>query len=133
MAHSGVEDNKKADEEVKRAAVGNFTPPKHLPHIFRSPLLPSVGATKHHFLSTLPEEWSEDWQLSQIKASLERLDKDLPFEKHYKLVDQLKHIQRSMIFQLWLNHMLLNTRSANYHLTNVSSAGKDAKWKPEKQ
>ena len=43
-----------------------------------------------------------------------------------------QHPTRSMIFQLWLNHMLLNTRLANYHLTDVSSAGKDTKRKPEK-
>ena len=40
---------------------------------------------------------------------MEKFDEDFPFDKHRKMIEQLTHIQSSLLFQLRSNHLNLNS------------------------
>ena len=64
-AHEGVTGtNERVDEEAKRVAQGESSPPEELPPILRKRLPISASATKQEFAETQKIRWLDAWTAS---------------------------------------------------------------------
>jgi len=61
-AHKGVMGNEKVDEEAKRAAQGESSPPEELPPILCKRLPYSASAVKQEFAEVQKARWKEAWR-----------------------------------------------------------------------
>ena len=62
--HTEVEGNEAVDEEAKKAAKGQCTPPHMLPPILHSLLPTSVSAAKQQFTKAMKDKWRNIWAAS---------------------------------------------------------------------
>ena len=99
-AHEGVMGNEKVDEEAKRAAQGESSPPEELPPILCKRLPYSASAVKQEFAEVQKARWKEAWQDSPRFARFQHVDPDFPFNKFRKLSDRLSRSQASLLMQL---------------------------------
>jgi ribonuclease HI len=108
--HKGIEGNKLADREAKRAAEG-FSSDKHLlPLYVRKPLPTNPAATKRAHHEALKALWKTWWKASERGRRDALLDKATPSKKFLKIISQseLSHEDSSRITQLRLTHAPVN-------------------------
>ena len=128
-AHAGVKGNKRVDEEAKRAAQGESSPPEELPPILRKLLPTSAAAAKQEFAEDQKVSWLEMWKTSPHFARFQHIDRAFPFNKFWKISDALSRLQASLLIQLRMGHIPLNSylhcikRSDTRHSINCWDAG----------
>jgi ribonuclease HI len=88
-SHRGVAGNERADEEAKRAAQGESSPPHLLPPLLCNSLPYSATAMKQDRLKTLRAEWKEKWKTSPRYRKISRFDESLPMKNFTKSWDTL--------------------------------------------
>jgi len=108
-AHKGVAGNKRVDEEAKKAAQGETSPPEELPPILRKRLPTSTTAAKQNFAEKQKTRWLETWKTSPRYAKFQHIDNDFPFNKFQKISNALSRSQTSLLMQLRTGHILLNS------------------------
>ena len=107
-AHQGVAGNERVDEEAKKAAQGESSPPEDLPPILRKRLPYSASAVKQEFAESQKVRWREAWQDSPRYARFQHVDPNFPFNKFRKLSERLSRSQASLMMQLRTGHIPLN-------------------------
>ena len=111
--HKGVAGNERVNEEVKKAAQGDSSPPvlqKHLPT--------STTAVKQEFNKKLKTRWAETWKVSPCYARFQHIDMNFPFNKFQKINNALSRLQASLLMQLQTGHVPLNS-----YLYHIKKAG----------
>ena len=108
-AHEGVTGNERVDEEAKRAAQGESSPPEELPPILRKRLPISASATKQEFAETQKIRWLDAWTASPRFARFQHIDTSFPFNKFRKISSVLSRAQTSLLIQLRTGHIPLNS------------------------
>ncbi|KIJ98006.1 hypothetical protein K443DRAFT_104689, partial [Laccaria amethystina LaAM-08-1] len=88
-AHKGVVGNERVDEEAKRAAQGDSSPPEELPPILRKRLPLSAAAVKQEHAEGLKVRWMEDWKASPRYARFQHIDPAFPFNKFRNISNKL--------------------------------------------
>lgn len=107
-AHKGVAGNERVDEEAKKAAQGESSPPEELPPILRKLLPISVAAAKQEFAEGQKVRWLELWKASPRFARFQHIDRAFPFNKFRKISNTLSRSQSSLLIQLRTGHIPLN-------------------------
>lgn len=107
-AHKDVKGNERADEEAKKAAQGESSPPEELPPILRKWLPYSAAAIKQDYREGLKSRWLEDWGMSPRYAKFQHVDPDFPFNKYRTISDKLSKSQASLLMQIRTGHIPLN-------------------------
>ena len=108
-AHKGVVGNERVDEEAKKAAQGESSPPEELPPFLRKRLPYSTSAVKQEFAEGQKVRWKEAWRASPRYARFQHIDTDFPFNKYRKISDRLSRSQASLLMQLQTGHIPLNS------------------------
>lgn len=108
-AHKGVTGNERVDEEAKRAAQGESSPPEELPPILQKLLPISVAAAKQEFVDGQKIKWLELWKASPRFARFQHIDRAFPFNKFRKISNALSRSQSSLLIQLRTGHIPLNS------------------------
>ena len=72
--HSGVQGNKKVDEEAKRAAWGDSSPQHILPPLLWKELQASIAAVKQKLHREMNDRWKDMWLASPQQLKLSHLD-----------------------------------------------------------
>ena len=108
-AHEGVTGNERVDEEAKRAAQGESSPPEDLPPILRKRLPYSASAVKQEFMEMQKVRWKEAWRDSPHYARFQHIDTDFLFNKFQRISDKLSRSQASLLTQLRTGHLPLNS------------------------
>ena len=108
-AHKGVAGNERVDEEAKKAAQGDSSPPEELPLILRKCLPTSATAVKQEFMEKQKIKWLETWKTSPQYARFQHIDKDFLFNKFWKMSKALSRSQTSLLTQLQTGQILLNS------------------------
>jgi ribonuclease HI len=108
-AHKGVAGNERVDEEAKRAAQGESSPPEDLPPILRKRLPVSATAVKQEFGEKLKTRWMDMWKTSPRYARFQHIDANFPFKKFRKISEVLSRAQTSLLTQLRTGHIPLNS------------------------
>jgi hypothetical protein len=108
-AHEGVAGNERVDEEAKRAAQGESSPPEDLPPILRKRLPVSATAVKQEFGEKLKTRWMDMWKTSPRYARFQHIDANFPFKKFRKISEVLSRAQTSLLTQLRTGHIPLNS------------------------
>jgi len=107
--HKGVAGNKRVDEEAKKAAQGESSPLEELPPILCKQLPYSTSAVKQEFAESQKVRWREAWQDSPCSTRFQHIDPDFPFNKFRKLSEQLSRSEASLMMQLRMGHIPLNS------------------------
>jgi len=107
--HKRVAGNKRVDEEAKKAVQGESSPLEELPPILHKRLPYSASAVKQEFVESQKVRWREAWQGSPHYARFQHVDPDFPFNKFRKLSERLSRSQASLMMQLWMGHIPLNS------------------------
>jgi len=100
VAHEGVAGNERVNEEVKKAAQGDSSPPEELPLILQKHLPTSATVVKQEFTEKQKIKWLETWKTSLRYARFQHIDKDFPFNKFQKISKALLRSQTSLLTQL---------------------------------
>jgi len=108
-AHKGVAGNERVDEEAKRAAQGDSSPPEELPPALQKRLPTSASAVKQKFTDKLKVRWAETWKTSPRYARFQHINTDFPFNKFRKINNALSRPQASLLTQLQTGHVPLNS------------------------
>jgi len=120
--HCGIEGNKKADREAKRAAYSSSSTAKLLPTFLRKPLPINPATAKRAYNKSLSSKWKVDWEQSPRGMKMKTLDNTTPSVKFLKTISnpKLSHEVASRITQLRMQHAPLN--SYLYRFKRVDSA-----------
>ena len=120
--HCGIDGNKKADREAKKAASGSTSCAKLLPPLLRKPLLINPSAAKRAYNESLTIKWKTDWEQSPRGRKMKMLDNTTPSAKFLKTISnpKLSCEAASRIAQLRLQHVPLN--SYLHHFKRVDKA-----------
>jgi len=108
-AHKGVAGNERVDEEAKKAAQGETSPPEELLPILRKRLPTSATAAKQNFAEKQKTRWLETWKTLPCYAKFQHIDNDFPFNKFRKISNALSRSQTSLLMQLRTGHIPLNS------------------------
>jgi ribonuclease HI len=98
--HKGMAGNERVNEEAKRAAQGESSPPEDLPPILRKPLPISTTAIKQEFAEKQKAKWLETWKTSPHYARFQHINVNFPFNKFWKISEVLSRVQTSLLTQL---------------------------------
>ena len=121
--HCGIEGNKRADREAKKAANGTTSTTKLLPALLRKPLLINPSAVKRAYNDGLTKTWKEDWARSKRGRETRILDGTAPSVKFLKTISNpnLSREAASRIAQLRLQHIPLNKYLYRFKRINKAS------------
>lgn len=111
-AHSGVEGNGVVDEEAKKAHSSSTSKMNDLPFWmadYEYSLPYSSSALKQTFNRKLTAKWKEHWKKSLRYHQITKIDPTFPSKKYHRLVSGLMKAQASLITQLRIGHVQLNT------------------------
>ena len=106
--HSGVQGNEKVDEEAKKAAQGESSPPHTLPPVLREELPRSVAAVKQKYHDDLKKRWNSMWLGSPRQPKLSRIDPNFTYSRYTKIQSDLSRHQASLLTQVRTGHIPLN-------------------------
>jgi len=124
--HKGVVGNERVDKEAKKAAQGDSSPQAELPPILWEQLLYSASAIKQEFAEKLKARWAETWKASPHFARFQHIDTDFPFNKFWKISNELSRPQASLLMQICTGHIPLN--SYLYHIKKSQTRRCDSCW-----
>jgi hypothetical protein len=108
--HEGIEGNKKADREVKKAAEGASSDRKLLPVYLRKPLPMNPAAVKRAHHDMLKRRWAEKWRRLPRGRRAGQIEESTPSKKFITSISQseLSCKAASQIAQLRIGHAPLN-------------------------
>jgi hypothetical protein len=86
--HEGIEGNKKADREAKKAAEGTSSDRKLLPVYLRKPLPTNPAAVKRAHQDMLKRKWAEKWRRSPRGRRAGQIEESTPSKKLLTLISQ---------------------------------------------
>jgi len=124
--HKGVIGNERVDEEAKRAAQGESSPPEELPPILHKRLPLSAAAVKQEHAEVQKKRWKEEWKVSPCYARFQHIDKAFPFNKFQLISSKLSRSQSSLLIQIQTGHIPLN--SYLYRIKKSGTRQCDACW-----
>ena len=87
--HKGVEGNKRADEQAKKAIMEGSNDKRQLPKLLRKTLPHSRSAAKWAFGETLKRNAQKLWQKSPRYTKMKKTDPTTPSNKYLKLITNL--------------------------------------------
>lgn len=127
-----LEGNEHADQEAKRAARDDSSPPDSLPrYLTQGPLPASLSKVRQALSASFHATARTEWALSPRATPLSRIDDSLPSKRFIQLTAPLPRCHASLLIQLHTGHALLN-----YHLhciaTNKDEAAMDEQHWVEK-
>ena len=126
VAHKGVIGNERVDEEAKRAAQGESSPPEELPPILWKCLPLSAAAVKQEHAEAQKERWKEEWKVSPCYARFQHIDKAFPSDKFRTISGKLSRSQSSLLIQIRTGHIPLN--SYLFHIKKSGTRQCDMCW-----
>jgi len=125
--HSESEGNSKADEEAKAVAEGKVSQVDALPRFLQGKALPkSSSALWQKHMQDLKSLWREQWALLPWHPKLTKIDPTMPSNKYQGLIAQLNQSQASLVIQLRIGHVALNTYL--YRIKKANSPQCQACW-----
>ena len=108
--HGKSRGNRRADEEAKKAALGDTTRIQQLPPELKyRPLPHSAKALKAAYMNELTQESALHWSISKRKPNFEtNIDNTYPFNKFRQIQSSLTHAKASILMQICTGHIPLN-------------------------
>lgn len=117
--HIGIEGNEYVDQHAKLAAAGKTSTAKRLPRELRGEVPRSLAAAKQAYLATIDEKARLAWSSSPryVRLAMRDLRAGRAIRFFHKAAWKLSRRQYSMIVQLWVGHIALNS-----HLHRIGKA-----------
>ena len=107
--HDGNKGNEAADAEARKAAQGDVSPPSKLPKYLRKPLPHSFSALRQAHRAKTCKRIAADFARSPRYRKLTEIDPLVPSSAFCKLMEPLSRKNSSILTQLRLGHIPLNT------------------------
>jgi ribonuclease HI len=119
--HRDFEPNERADEEAKKATMGDSSKARHLPTLLRKCLPLSVSALRQENTAKLAKRWARRWNSLARESRLKSIDNTAPSKKYLRLIKDLDCRQASLLFQLRSGHIALNHHLFRTHRSETPS------------
>ena len=103
--HMEIEGNEQADDEAKKAARGDASPPSALPTLLRNPLPASTSAIRRAYKETIKRDAATHLAKSRRYPRFRAIDSSVPSAQFRKLTAVLKRKQASLLTQLRTGHI----------------------------
>src|SRR5882724_10858307 len=103
--HEGIKENKRADEEAKKAAKGDTCPDSQLPPGCRGEIKTSRSAARQHFTRQIKSKAAKQFTKSPRFPHLHKINPSSPSPKFCKDSECPPREQVSMLIQLRTGHI----------------------------
>jgi ribonuclease HI len=109
--HEGIDGNELVDEEAKKAAKGQSSPPHTLPRLLRQKLKISTAALKQVHNKEVKTRWKEKWAKSPRGKHDHQINSSSPLVQFIEAISnpKLPRQAASLISQLRTTHIPLNS------------------------
>ncbi|CCA76851.1 hypothetical protein PIIN_10836 [Serendipita indica DSM 11827] len=121
--HEGIEGNKAADEEAKKAITDGSSTAATLPPWMKDTLLQNISALRQELKLAARKSAHNKWKSSARYDRTRPIDETMPSNKYLQITDELMRAEAVALIQLRTGHIGLNK-----HLNHINRA--DAPWCP---
>ena len=122
LGHEDIEGNEKADKEAKKAMEEGSSRQRDLPvWLCRKNLPLSISATRQKLKKDMMTRWKAEWSKSPHYALSKNIDCSLPSKDFIHTIGQLRCNQASVLIQIRMNHVPLNTNLHHIKRTPTSN------------
>jgi hypothetical protein len=128
--HEGIDGNELVDEEAKKAAKGQSSPPPTLPRLLRQKLKISTAALKQVHNKEVKTRWKNKWAKSLRGKRDHQIDNSSPSAQFIEAISnpKLPRQAASLISQLRTTHIPLNSYLHRFKRWTAQDAQHAEQW-----